>query len=149
MAEMSRRTFVTDHLRSVEEHVRRAVYRRFADAGYGEVRPSHLKVLAALGGGTLSLTRLAQLVGVSKQATGKLVDHLEHLGYVERAADPEDGRAVAIRVTPKALPGYQLGRAYIAEWEEHAKSRLGIRRFEQLRQSLAELDDWMAGGGWS
>jgi DNA-binding MarR family transcriptional regulator len=148
MAEMSRR-FLTDHMRSIEEQVRRTAYERFAAAGYGEVRPAHLKVMAALGGGTLSLTRLAQLVGVSKQATGKLVDHLERLGFVERTRSEEDARAVAIRVTPKALPGYLIGRAAVADWEAAATRRLGARRMRELRAGLEELDAWLAGGGWS
>ena len=149
MAEMSRQTFLTDHMRAIEEQVRKGAYRRFVAAGYGEVRPAHVKVMAALAGGTMSLTRLASLVGVSKQAAGKLVDHLERLGYVERRRDSEDGRAVAIRPTPKALPGYQIGRHAIADWEAATEARLGSRRFAELKRSLAEVDAWMAEGGWA
>jgi DNA-binding MarR family transcriptional regulator len=148
VAQLSSRTFLTDHMRSIEEQVRRAAYRRFADAGYGAVRPPHLKVMAALAGDRLSLTRLAAVVGVSKQAAGKLVDHLEALGYVERTKDSADRRAVVIRVTSKALPGYVIGRAAITDWEAAVKKRLGARRFAELRRSLEEIDSWMADRGW-
>ena len=51
------------------------------------------------------ITVLAQRAGVSKQAMGQLVADLEKRGYVERAPDPEDGRASLVKFTEQ---GWQL-----------------------------------------
>ena len=40
---------------------------------------------------------------MSKQAMGKMIDELEEIGYVEKAEDPEDGRAKMICFTRKGL----------------------------------------------
>jgi DNA-binding MarR family transcriptional regulator len=68
---------------------------------------------------------------------GALVDSLEHGGYVERVDDPDDARAWRVRLTAR---GRQYGRdvrKFAQETEKSVANRLGTRRLEELRKTLA------------
>ncbi|WCB96528.1 hypothetical protein DSM104299_05288 [Baekduia alba] len=49
--------------------------------------------------GGLGLRELARLVGIAAPTATRMVDGLECRGFVTRARDPEDGRAVRIALT--------------------------------------------------
>ncbi|WP_045730344.1 MarR family winged helix-turn-helix transcriptional regulator [Pseudarthrobacter chlorophenolicus] len=51
--------------------------------------------------GTIRLTDLAINIGVGKPSVSRQIAFLEGLGLVSKEADPLDGRAQAIRLTPK------------------------------------------------
>jgi DNA-binding MarR family transcriptional regulator len=63
------------------------------------VRQPHGYVLRALHERPLSLTALAELLGVTKQAVAQVVDEMVELGLVERRPDPSDGRAKLLALT--------------------------------------------------
>jgi len=63
---------------------------------------------------------LAEYFGIDKGAVSRQIRHLERLGLVERAADPLDGRARAVRLT-------QDGAARLGEVQ-----RARRRRFRTL-----------------
>lgn len=75
------------------------LHEELARQGHGEARPAHGFALQAVGAGGVTAAELGRRLGVSKQAAGKTVDRLVRLGYVERAASPEDGRAKVVRLT--------------------------------------------------
>ena len=107
--------------------------------GHTELLPSHQVVFASLGREGTRLTVLAQHAGMTKQAMGQIVDDLEHLGYVERTPDPEDGRAKIVRFTPAGLD-FVCDAAEVLDqtWREYA-DLLGDAELEQLKHSLVEL----------
>jgi DNA-binding MarR family transcriptional regulator len=74
--------------------------RELKAAGF-PVRPQHGYVLRALHERPLSLTRLADLLGVSKQAVGPVIDEMVALGLVERSPDPADRRAKLLALTDR------------------------------------------------
>jgi DNA-binding MarR family transcriptional regulator len=85
------------------------------------------------------LTDLAESAGVTKQAMGQLVDELEKLGYLERVADPTDGRAKMVRFTKKGVQLVADGREVVAEvWAEY-EDLVGARRLQRLRDDLDVL----------
>jgi DNA-binding MarR family transcriptional regulator len=49
--------------------------------------------------GTMPMSRLAELLGISLSNASGLIDRLEERGYVERTRVPEDRRIVLVRVT--------------------------------------------------
>jgi DNA-binding MarR family transcriptional regulator len=51
--------------------------------------------------GTIRLTDLAINIGVGKPSVSRQIAFLEGLGLVSKEADPMDGRAQSIRLTPK------------------------------------------------
>jgi DNA-binding MarR family transcriptional regulator len=87
----------------------------------------------------LRVTELASLAQMTKQSMGALVDYLEELGYIERVADPSDGRAWLIRLTPRGREVEQVARAAIAELETEWAQYLGNERFATLYSALQDL----------
>lgn len=57
----------------------------------------------------VSLTALAQYLGVSAPTASVMVDTLVELGYLERQTAPHDRRARRIRLTPMAEDRYKTG----------------------------------------
>ncbi|WP_253182845.1 MarR family transcriptional regulator [Arthrobacter sp. SW1] len=51
--------------------------------------------------GPLRLTELASCIGVGKPSVSRQIAFLESIGMVSKEADPQDGRAQSIRLTPK------------------------------------------------
>jgi len=51
--------------------------------------------------GFMGLNHLASELCLDKSTASRVVDSLERKGYVKRLADPEDGRALRLEVTPK------------------------------------------------
>ena len=90
--------------------------------------------------GTL-VSVLAQRAGMTRQSMTQLVEHLERHGYVERVADPGDGRAQLIRATTRGQEVFAVVREFVAEVEARLEARLGAEKLTQLRTLLHELDE--------
>ncbi len=123
------------------------IFRVVHDAGFGDVTIAQSRLLMGVDPDGTRLSVLAERAQIAKQTATALVDKLERAGYVERAADPSDGRARLVRLTPRAQAALPIARAeearIEAEWEEH----LGSERMMQLRDALTSLreitDRWM------
>ena len=85
------------------------------------------------------LTELAESSGLSKQAVGEVVDDLEKLGYVERAPDPEDGRAKVIRLTEQGADAQRTALEIFADIERDFAERYGAERVALMRELLEEI----------
>jgi len=84
-------------------------------------------------------SELAKRAGMTKQAMGKIVDELEVIGYVEKAADPQDGRAKIIRFTGAGLKLLADSRDIVdGIWQDYA-GLIGERRLQRLREDLNDL----------
>ncbi len=77
---------------------------------------------------------------MSKQALNHLLGQLESRGYLEREADPEDGRSKRISLTPRGVKAVAVIRQAVGEMEDRWAEQLGPKRFEQLRGLLQELN---------
>src|SRR5260370_36380372 len=78
----------------------RHVERGFAAAGHPAIHPPHLPVLEYVDHERGSrITELARHANVTAQAMSEVVAYLERHRYVERGADPSDGRAKLVRPT--------------------------------------------------
>ena len=82
------------------------------------------------------LTELAERALMTKQSVGEVVTDLVQRGYVERVADPSDGRAKIIRLTERGRDAYVLGRQLIDEIERDWAERYGEDRLSALREAL-------------
>jgi len=69
------------------------------DAGYTDISATHQAVFENLDPEGTRLTVLAARAGITHQSMGELVAELERRGYLERVADPTDGRARIVRLT--------------------------------------------------
>ena len=78
---------------------------------------------------------------VSKQALNHLLGQLEQRGYLEREADPDDGRSKRITLTPRGVEAIAVIRRAVAEMEGAWAKQLGRKRFGQLRDLLRDLNE--------
>lgn len=94
----------------------------------------------------LRLCDLAERLGIDSPAVTRKVQHLEQLGLVARSADPADGRASRLRLTPEGARS--IGRLLSARrvWLEELLSewppadRTEFARLLQLFASTIERD---------
>ena len=112
---------------------------RLAEAGHPTIRPGHGCVFRFISEEGSRLTELAELSGLTKQAVGEVVAELEGLGYVERAPDPEDGRAKVIKLTELGASALGAGRAIFVDLERDWAERYGAERLAALRELLEEM----------
>jgi DNA-binding MarR family transcriptional regulator len=81
-----------------------------AESEFADLQPSHSAAIQPLWEDPQGarITTLARRSRVSKQAMSVLVDHLVERGYAERVPDPDDARAVRVRLSAR---GRALGAA--------------------------------------
>jgi DNA-binding MarR family transcriptional regulator len=94
------------------------------------------------------VTVLARRAGMTHQAMGELVATMQRRGYAERVADPTDGRATLIRLTPVGRELLDHAIRLIDEMDAEWDARLRRLGFEgNLRALLdAALRDAVAEG---
>ena len=112
------------------------MHRRLAEAGYGDVRPSHGYVFRFIPEEGARLTELADEAGVTKQTLGEIATDLERLGYLERVPDATDRRAKLLRLTARGREAQAAARANFADIEARWGERFGEERIALLRETL-------------
>jgi DNA-binding MarR family transcriptional regulator len=112
---------------------------KLKEAGHPTIRQGHGCVFRFIHEGGSRLTELAESSGLSKQAVGEVVDDLEKLGYVERAQDPQDGRAKVIRLTEQGADAQRTALDIFADIERDFAERYGAERVAIMRELLEEI----------
>lgn len=116
-----------------------AIFGALDAAGFEDVRRAHGAVFEAIDPRGSRVTEMAERVRMTKQAMGQLVDDLEAGGYVERKADPSDGRAKLVVLTQT---GERVARTAIGatnKVERQWERQLGNRRAREFRRALEEI----------
>jgi len=139
--------YVGAMLRVVWQWVREQLYTGVVAAGYDDLNPAHVAVFRYPTLDGLRPTALADQLQITKQSVNDLLGHLEAHGYLTREADPSDGRARVVRLTPKGRRLEQAINTQAREAELHVATLLGPGRFEQLRDGLETLVRDLAGAG--
>jgi DNA-binding MarR family transcriptional regulator len=80
--------------RSLSHQLSRQVHPDMEPAAYGLLSIIRTE-------GPIRLTELASCIGVGKPSVSRQIAFLESIGMVYKEADPQDGRAQSIRLTPK------------------------------------------------
>ena len=113
------------------------LYERMSAAGFGDIRPGHGCVFGGIDADNGSrLTELAERACMTKQSVGEVTSDLEKRGYLERIADPDDGRAKIIRLTSHGREAYTVGRRLIDDLEREWAERYGEEPIAALRDAL-------------
>jgi DNA-binding MarR family transcriptional regulator len=103
------------------------------------LRPSHYRVLGHVPPEGVTVTELADRVGMTKQGIGQFVTQLVESGHVTVDQKPEDRRIRVVRLTSKGdgtVQGFtELMRGLEATWAE----RVGKARYREFKKVLEEI----------
>ena len=108
-----------------------------AAAGIEGMRAPFGFVIRALHGSPLTLTELAERLGVTKQAAIKVVDEMEARGFLTRVPHPADRRAKVLTLTAK---GERVRAAALREsttMEHELRAATGDADVDAFRRVLA------------
>jgi DNA-binding MarR family transcriptional regulator len=110
-----------------------------ADAGGEAMRPSFGFVLRAVAAEQPTVSRLAELLGVSKQAASRLADDMVSLGYLERIDDPGDRRRTRLRLSARGERIRSRALEESREMEAELRRRFGDTQVRHLRELLTDF----------
>jgi DNA-binding MarR family transcriptional regulator len=121
--------------RVIADHLGDAV----AGAGIGDMRATFGYVIRALADNDRTLTELAEVLGVSKQAAIKVVDEMQARGFLTREPHPTDRRVKVLRLTDKAHAVRRTALAASRKLERDLRRRLGDTEVDAMRHGLLAL----------
>ena len=109
-------------------------------AGFDRVPRSWSMIMINLSNGVTRPIKIANNMGVSRQAIHKTLEDMQSRGLVEIKPDPSDGRATVVRVSPKAREIQQAATQSLQEIEHALGQRIGANKLKALKAALRE--DW-------
>ena len=116
----------------------------FAGEDWDGLRQSHLRVLISVPAPGITITELAERVGMTKQGCGQFVGQLVDGGYLTIARDPADRRT---RIVQRTDAGRQMAKDATArnrQIEQEWAQTVGAKQYAAFRrvlQQLAEAED--------
>lgn len=116
-----------------------AIQEGLARRGFEGVRPAYGFAFARVSAGDATVVDIAAHLGVTKQAASQLVEQLVRLGYVERTADPRDGRARLLRLTDRGWACTRAAQEAAAETVLAWERQLAPGGVAALRDALATV----------
>lgn len=105
-------------------------------AGFDDVKPSFGFVFRALDRGPRTASQLAALLDISNPGGTKIVAEMVAAGYVERASDPDDGRARPLHLTARGRAALATVRRFHADFERRLASEQGASPVATVRAVL-------------
>ncbi|MEU7790069.1 MarR family transcriptional regulator [Amycolatopsis sp. NPDC049159] len=115
------------------------VQRRLAGQGFGDLRFNDGVVIQHVLAAPLSITALAERMGVTQQAASKAVADLERRGLLRREPDPADARTKLLHLTEHAVAAVEATRVLRQELQEELVAEYGAGRVEAARALLASV----------
>ena len=134
---------------SREQHVLLALGNLMAESrelvlteGEPGLRPSHHRVIGHVPPEGITITDLADRVGMTKQGIGQFVTQLTESGHLAVTLNPEDRRIRVVRRTAEGDRAADRFAGLMDSLERTWARRVGVRRYADFR---AVLDDIAAG----
>ena len=116
--------------------------RRFAEAGFTEVRASYGALLIPLfEEDGMRMGELARRARLSKQTVTTMTRLLERDGLLERRPDPDDARATRLFLTARARRFEPVAKSVLGELQRRVAKTLGKEPSAQLKSALGALAD--------
>jgi DNA-binding MarR family transcriptional regulator len=120
------------------------MYECLEEAGFNDVTRAQFALFRWPGVDGMRPGEVADLAGLSKQTVNDTLGELERSGYIERHADPQDGRGRIVRLTERGRALQAAAHATSRRLETAWAECLGEERFASLRGTL---QDMIAAGG--
>lgn len=109
-------------------------------AGYEPITRTQSLFLLCLATGENRPSRLAELLGVSRQAVSHIIAELNRRGLITLAVDPADARGRIVEYAYDAQDLRRAAHAVVSKLEILLKRRIGAEAFQSLAEGLAA--DW-------
>jgi DNA-binding MarR family transcriptional regulator len=106
------------------------------ETGARDMRPAFGFVIRAVAAEAPTVGRLAELLGVSRQAASKVSDEMVRRGYLLRAPDPDDRRRTRLRLSAKGRRVRERAAAESDAIEAELREAAGERAVAGLRRAL-------------
>ncbi len=133
-------------LGALNTYIESSTMAALSEAGHHRLAMSFSAPMAMLAAKPRRLTELAEQMAVSKQLCLQTLRPLEEAGYIQREADPHDGRAKILSLTDK---GWQLVDDALREMgamEARLQTLIGKAALKRLGQQLLVLHRSSIGG---
>ena len=115
-----------------------SLHEDLARAGHPNLRPAHGYALHAVSTGVDTASRLAPLLGMSKQGVAKLLQTLVDEGYVEVRSAGDDARRRPVILTLRGRAAVEASVAIQRDIEERWMAVVGTQRMQTLRSTLRQ-----------
>jgi DNA-binding MarR family transcriptional regulator len=117
----------------------REISATFADEDWDGLRQSHFRVISSVPPDGISVTELAERLGMTKQGCGQFVTQLEESGHLRTDADPRDRRVRRVHRTDQGHRTIAAVTARMLAIEEDWAGIVGERRYRTFRKVLEEI----------
>ena len=115
------------------------LHAELARRGWTDVRPAYGFALLALREGPLSSGELGVLMGMTKQASSKLVEALVDAGYARRGESIGDARVRPVELTDRGRDLQRTAERIYTELEDRWADVIGQDRLAALRADLISV----------
>jgi DNA-binding MarR family transcriptional regulator len=115
------------------------VQRRLAADDFGELRFNDGVIIQHVLAAPLSITALAERMGVTQQGASKAVTDMERRGLLAREPSPDDARTRLLRLTPHGEAAVRAARAHRAALETELTEEYGEARIADARALLSAI----------
>ena len=122
------------------------LHRHLARHGWKDVRPAYGYVLLAARDGSITVTEVAALLGMTKQAASKLVETMVSEGYLRRGEHPDDARSKQLRLSARGTRLLETVEAIYAEIEGEWAAVIGAPALARMRADLTRALHGLHGG---
>ena len=112
---------------------------RLQQRGWPSITRSQSMVLANVANGVTRASRLAENLGVTRQAMSQLLADMVKKGLIELIPDPDHGRAQLIQFAPQADGIREDARRVLRDLEAELEVSIGAQQMASLRQAFEQL----------
>lgn len=110
-----------------------------AAQGFDDQGRSDGFVFRTLGAAPATISVLAERLDITKQGAAQIVDDMERRGYVERHADPTDGRARLIHLSERGQAALAAARKFHQAYERRLRKAHGDEVVDAVRAVLTSM----------
>jgi DNA-binding MarR family transcriptional regulator len=112
---------------------------RLQQRGWPSITRSQSMVLANVANGVTRASRLAENLGVTRQAMSQLLADMVKKGLIELIPDPDHGRAQLVQFAPQADGIREEARRVLRDLEAELEVSIGAQQMASLRQAFEQL----------
>ena len=107
---------------------------------------SRLKLLRELRSGPLTMSEIANMLGVSNAAVTGMADRLEARGLIKRVQATDDRRVVCLELTPQGDTLQRENHLRAVDWTQGVLSQFNQEELETVKGLLAKIKASISGG---